>query len=73
MWSKTDHQSDLNESRSPADTLAVALRSRWITQRCRRLWGNWISMAAMSPGAPSETTSSGALRPRELSPERKSP
>src|SRR5512132_1787731 len=42
--------------------------ARWITQRCRRLWGKQSSAAPIRPAPPSEMTSSGACRPRAVRP-----
>ncbi len=64
MPSNTAHHPALNASWSVAETLARAFRRRWIRHRWRRLREKWSSAAEMSPGAPSEITSSGARSPR---------
>jgi hypothetical protein len=45
---------------SALETFAKTLQARWIVHRWRKLFGKWVSMAAMSPGAPSLISSSGA-------------
>src|SRR3954451_17297954 len=54
----------LNSGHRSVGTLTARLRIRCARQRCRAERGKHSSIARMIPGAPSETTSSGAPRPR---------